>query len=61
MKEGDKVTYLTPHGGKEWGVVKRMDGDHAFVVYHWVDDEKNYVDYTAARTRLQDLREGWIE
>ena len=60
MKKGDRVTYVPTVGTPEHGIVKRMDGDHAFVVYSCAGEWGQYENYTAARTRLEDLREGWI-
>ena len=60
MKPGDKVTYNTRHQ-LEKGVVKRLcdDPDYVFVVYHCNNDWSRYTDYTAARTAVTDLTEGW--
>lgn len=59
MKPGDKVTYCTPFECEK-GIVKSVsDDNHVFVVYHCGDDWDHYYDYTAARTRISDLVEGW--
>lgn len=61
LKPGDKVTYLTNYK-KEKGIVKSIsDNDNTFVVYNCNDDWDNYSDYTAARTRNQDLTKGWTK
>jgi hypothetical protein len=57
FQEGMKVTYF-PKG--EHGMIKRMDGDYAFVVYKCRDDWEHFRDYTAARTELSDLIRGWV-
>ena len=60
MKPGDRVTYVPYVGKQERGIVKSIsDEDHVFVVYHCADEWDNYQDYTAARTRIEDLRMGW--
>ena len=60
FKPGDKVTYVTEHK-RERGIIKSLsDEQHSFVVYHCSDDWKNYQNYTAARTKNEDLTEGWI-
>lgn len=59
LKSGDKVTYVTPYK-KEKGIVKSVPDDrHAFVVYNCEDDWDSYENYTAARTRIEDLKPGW--
>ena len=59
MKPGDKVTYVTPFE-REKGILKSIpDSEHAFVVYHCGGDWENYQNYTAARTRISDLKPGW--
>lgn len=65
LKRGDSVYYV-PFAGcdrSQWegGIVKRMcdDGDHAFVLYDtpaMTYSEHDLDNYTAARTRLSDLR-----
>lgn len=54
---GMKVTYLPKN---EKGIVKKLDGEYAFVVYHCGEDWERYYDYTAARTEQSDLIRGWI-
>lgn len=60
MQVGDRVTYVS--GNKaECGKVKALsDNDHVFVVYHCDGDWERFEDYTAARTPIKDLIEGWI-
>lgn len=57
---GDMVTY-DPGYKRERGIVKSFSGDetHVFVVYNCNDDWENYGSYTAARTRIADLKHGW--
>lgn len=59
LKPGDSVHYAPK---MENGVVKSIseDGLYAFVVYHCGGEWHKYKDYTAARTSIADLREGWI-
>jgi hypothetical protein len=59
LQPGDKVTYIS-FNKKEIGIVKSVpDEDHAFVVYHCAGNWEHYEDYTAARTRVEDLVKGW--
>lgn len=60
LKFGDKVTYCPAHGKKEPGIVKSVDGDHAFVVYKYNNDEENFYLYTGCRTAISDLVIGWM-
>lgn len=56
---GQKVTYHS-HDKHERGIVKSIsDDDHAFVVYHCNNEWDRYFDYTAAKTRIDDLTVGW--
>lgn len=62
---GEKVTYIPYEGCDpseyQKGIIKRRSDDHnAFVVYHCGDDWENYDDYTAARTKINQLKKGWI-
>lgn len=61
-REGMRVTYLTPYSEQK-GIIKRTcdDPDYVFVVYYCAGDWDNYKNYTAARTLLSDLQEGWKE
>lgn len=61
IKEGAYVHYISPNGKKENGIVKSMDTQNAFVVYHWDDDPKEYRQYTGAQTSLEYLRYGWVD
>ena len=59
-KVGDKVTYVTSHK-QEHGMVKSIsDDEHVFVVYKCADEWSRYMEYTAARTRIDSLVRGWI-
>ncbi len=64
MKVGDKVTYIPFPGCSkeiyEHGRVKGFasDGD-LFVVYRCADQWHRYVEFTGAKTRQEDLIEGW--
>ena len=61
MNIGDKVHYVSV-GKVENGIVKSLpDFEFAFVVYHCAGEWDNYQNYTGARTRISDLREGWAE
>lgn len=59
---GQKVRYL-PKGVMGWenGIIKeiREEDNAVFVVYNCNDDWDNYQNYTAARTNLSDLKDGW--
>jgi len=58
MKIGDKVTYFKFK--KEKGIIKNLcDDDHVFVVYNCDNNWENYHNYTAARTKISDLKLGW--
>lgn len=61
LNPGDKVTYTPTYGPQERGVVKSISGDpdYVFVVYHCGGEWDRYSDFTAARTRVQDLKRGW--
>ena len=60
MKPGDKVCYVTDYKPPENGVVKSIsDTEHVFVVYNCDNDWDNYMNYTVARTRVSDLKQGW--
>lgn len=60
MEAGQKVTYVSPHGKMEHGIVKSVSGkDHVFVVYHCCNDWDRYGDYTGERTAISDLVVGW--
>lgn len=57
---GQKVTYLKDFE-KEKGIVKSLSNeDYAFVVYHCGFDWNNYEQYTGARTKIEDLKKGWL-
>lgn len=60
MKPGQKVTYVSI-GRVEDGIVKSIsDDNYVFVVYHCGGNWDRYFDYTAARTKIKDLRLGWL-
>ena len=60
MESGQKVTFLTEFR-KERGVVKGLcdDEDYVFVVYNCGGNWGNYENYTAEKTRVDDLKLGW--
>lgn len=64
MQSGNKVRYIPFEGcdpsSYENGIVKSIDGNHAFVVYHCNGDWDNYHNYTAERTPISSLELGWI-
>ncbi len=61
LKAGDKVHYVLGVGPPENGVVKSIqDEEHVFVVYRCNNDWEHSSYYTAARTEVKDLREGWV-
>ena len=62
---GQKVYYQPGYKKKseaENGIVKSICDDPAyvFVVYNFNHKPEDYCEYTAARTRLADLFDGWI-
>lgn len=62
IEPGQKVTYVPEHGTPERGVVKTIpedDDEHVFVVYHCNHDWDNYENFTAARTPIKSLLNGW--
>jgi len=60
MKKGDKVTYSN-NNKLEHGIIKNLTNDScAFVVYHCASDWQNYEKYTAAKTAIEYLVEGWL-
>jgi hypothetical protein len=61
IKIGQKVTYNSTYMTDK-GIVKTLSNDGCvFVVYHCDNDWENYKDYTAAKTRIDDLEIGWRE
>lgn len=71
-----KVHYIgnSSRSGIDNGIIKRFceDGIHVFVTYNFPTCEgcpkngqtctcQDYLHYTAARTRIKDLREGWLD
>ena len=67
MKIGDKVHYIRESGYIEDGIIKTLQVDDkrgvlgAFVVYDCDDNWEGYQGYTAALTRIEDLRLGWFD
>ena len=63
IKKGTKVHYDPGYGAPENGKVKRVaeDGKHAFVVYNCAGNWEDYENYTAARTKISDLQQGWSD
>jgi len=66
LRIGDKVHYQPDHYGERFenGIVKRIpdfsfNGDNVWVVYHCNDEWDRYQEFTAAITRLEDLKLGW--
>ena len=61
MKEGDKVTYTSPHGTKENGIIKNFNDSRTYVwvVYKCNNDWDNYQNYTGQCTNILDLELGW--
>lgn len=60
---GSKVHYCPEYGEKENGVVKShhpTDLGIVYVVYSCNNDWKNYHNYTAASTKIKDLKGGWV-
>lgn len=62
LNKGKKVTYNPDYNKKETGIVKSFSGNnHAFVVYNCGGNWHKYENYTAAKTKISDLEEGWDE
>jgi len=59
IRAGMKVTYTDPRGYVEHGIVKRVDGTVAYVVYQCGGDWDRYAIYHALPTKTEDLRIGW--
>ena len=62
LNVGMKVRYQPSYfeeGRFDNGVVKRIDGNLVWVVYHCDDNWKEYYNYTASLTRIEDLVLGW--
>ena len=65
MNIGDKVTYIPfeecDRSLYEHGIVKAPSVDnYLFVVFNCGGNWDEYSNYTAQRTCIDDLREGWI-
>lgn len=62
LEPGTKVHYDNGFGEPTNGIVKSksMDSNFVFVVYHCGGDWENYENYTAASTRIENLKIGWI-
>ena len=57
-----EVRYVPSHGQIENGIIKSLsDENHVFVVYNCDGNWFQYRDYTAARTRISDLKLGWSD
>jgi hypothetical protein len=61
LKTGAKVHYDPGYKIPENGIIKSMDEENAFVVYHCAGDWDNYRKYTGARTPLSKLKFGWVD
>lgn len=65
MKPGDKVYYINSGNtdiskfNLDFGIVKEVRDDIAFVVFHCSHDWSEYWKYTGARCKLSDLFPGW--
>lgn len=65
LNVGDKVRYIpftdAPEEVWEKGIVKSLCDDHnwVFVVYNCAGEWDNYKNYTAARTKVEQLIPGW--
>lgn len=63
LTPGSKVHYVSFGKPPENGIVKALnlrDPKTVFVVYHCDGNWDRYQNYTAASTRIEDLREGWV-
>ena len=61
IKKGDKVYYTTPYDKKTNGIVKRIEDDRVWVVYHCAGEWDNYENYTGALTHLDHISIGWVD
>ena len=63
LRIGSKVCYQPEHyGNKKWenGIVKELRSPNGvWVVYNCDERWHRYMDYTSAKTTLQDLKIGW--
>jgi hypothetical protein len=64
FKVGDKVTFCSSIDDEydEKGIIKSIpepNSKYVFVVYCCGEKWENYMDYTAARTHVDDLALGW--
>jgi hypothetical protein len=62
LKPGDSVRYVrdnAPESEFENGIVKEVVDNGVRVVYHCANEWANYMDYTSALTRPENLRLGW--
>lgn len=61
IETGAYVHYKSPHGSKENGRVKSINGDTAFVVFNCAGEWEHYRDYTGQSTKIADLSYGWVD
>lgn len=62
LHKGKKVHYDPGIGEPENGKVKSIQSEeYAFVVYNCAGNWDDYENYTAARTRISDLKSGWAD
>lgn len=65
LEKGDKVCYIpykdAPQHKWQNGIVKyrQVSLSHVFVVYNCANDWENFENYTAARTDVSSIIEGW--
>ena len=60
MNPGDRVTYVSPSGRLEHGIVKSEAKDGSvFVVYNCGGEWDRYQDFTGQLTSTEDLVPGW--
>jgi hypothetical protein len=52
---GDKVMYK----GKEKEIVKSFNESGVYVVFNCGEDWDNFLNYTAAFCKIEDLKKGW--
>lgn len=59
---GQKVTYNSPNGKKEKGIVKSVSPNgNGFIVYNCNNEWDNYKNYTGQYTLTMHLTIGWDE
>ena len=65
LNPGTKVHYITETGKIFNGIIKEICPakivTEVFVVYHCGDNWINFRDYTGVRTKINELKPGWVK